>query len=157
MIKSVFLLIGFSASVSWGQGFVCGFGLEPEPAGGKAVVGASSTYTPAFYQSGKGKNPLILFTKFSGAANPFDLTSLTALPGRTANTSHPVSDLFDPEVEGSFSHFFSKMSYMDLTFNKPSSSVGTTWYQSAGASPGLAGNVTGRFWGPLLIRNLEEK
>lgn len=49
LIVLLFLLISLYSSSTWGQDFVCGFGLAPESESGQ-VVGARG-HNPAFYRS----------------------------------------------------------------------------------------------------------
>ena len=118
----LFLLISLYASSTWSQDFVCGFGLEPESESGQAV---RTAHNSAFYRNGTVR-PIILFGEFDDAVD----RTLTALWDRDGVANQRADSLLSVIHEGSLAHYFSEMSYGDLTLAPPAGGINLTWYES---------------------------
>ncbi len=123
MIILLFLLISLYSSSTWGQDFVCGFGLAPESENDQ-VMGASG-HNPAFYRS-QTIQPLVLFGRFDGAAD----RTLTTLWDREGVANQRADSLLSVTHEGSLAHYFSEMSNGTLTLVPPPGGIDLTWYEA---------------------------
>lgn len=123
MIVLLFLLTSLYSSSTWGQDFVCGFGLAPESESGQ-VVGARG-HNPAFYRS-QTIQPLVLFGRFDDAAD----RTLTTLWDHEGVANQRADSLLSVTHEGSLAHYFSEMSNGTLTLAPPPGGVDLIWYEA---------------------------
>ena len=123
----VLLLIFLYASSTWSQDFdfICGFSQMSESDINQAV-----DTTPINHRRGQIKT-LILFSKFNGAEDPFDLR---VLGDREGKLSKNADSLLSVTHEGSLAHYFHKMSDGILTLVPGSGGVNLIRYEAAGDS-----------------------
>ena len=126
----VLLLISLYASSAWSQDFdfICGFSQMAESNINQAAGKRSSTSVD--YRRGQIRT-LILFSKFNGAEDPFDLRMLG---DRDGELNQSANSLLSVTHEGSLAHYFDKMSDGILTLTPGSGGVNLTRYEATGDS-----------------------
>ena len=133
----VLLLMSLYASSAWSQDFdfTCGFSQMSESdinqaAGTRQAVGTRSSSISVDYRRGQIKT-LILFSKFNGAEDPFDLR---VLGDREGELNQSADSLLSVTHEGSLAHYFHEMSGGVLTLVPGSGGVNLTRYEATGDS-----------------------
>ena len=109
------------ATPAWGQGFSCGYGLEP----GFVSADVTGTAHAGHFQSGP-VTPLVLF----GTTSDLDGKSLTNLQSRTGTMGLTIENLLNPNHHGSLAHYFEQMSENTLHLT---GDINPTWYHTTNA------------------------
>ena len=127
----VLLLMSLYTSSAWSQDFdfICGFSQMAE-SNINQIVGTRSSSTSVDYRSGQ-KRILILFSKFNGVEDPFNLR---VLGDREGELNESAENLLNLGHEGSLAHYFSKMSGGILTLVQSSDGIDLTRYEATDGS-----------------------